>query len=207
MNKRRLPQHPSKPSRSVQDKPMTRAFHCPLAPYGCKSAFSAKNEWKRHAITQHFRLGFWRCDQCTESPDRPNDFNRKDLFIQHVRRMHLTNSTTVPETKPSKKKTRVHGKVATTVQAALDKIARRCYRLTPSVPQSCCCVFCEEKFEGDGAMESRTEHVGKHMESRRKEGLEPVAVGEWREDGELEAWLLVHGMVVKGKGGGLEVAK
>ena len=37
-------------------------------------------------MTQHFRMGFWRCDQCTDSPDRPNDFNRKDLFVQHVRR-------------------------------------------------------------------------------------------------------------------------
>lgn len=55
-------------------------------------------------------------------------------------------------------------------------------------------------------MESRTEHMGKHMESRRKEGLDPVAVADWREDRELESWLLLHGMVVERKGG-LEISK
>lgn len=202
VNKRRLTQQTTKPSRRSRGTP--RAFLCPLAPYGCKSAFNAKNEWKRHAMTQHFRMGFWRCDQCTDSPDRPNDFNRKDLFVQHVRRMHPTN-TVVPTISDSKKKGRVQGRVAT-VEAALNKIAERCYQLTHSAPESCCCVFCEETFEGEGAMESRTEHVGKHMESRRKEGLDPVAVVDWREDGELESWLLRHGMVVRKKGG-LEVSK
>lgn len=202
VTKRRLPQNLAKPSRSSQETP--RAFLCPLAPYGCKSAFNAKNEWKRHAMTQHFRMGFWRCDQCTDSPDRPNDFNRKDLFVQHVRRMHPTN-TAVLAPNNSKKKGRVQDKVAT-VEAALNKIAERCYQLTHSAPESCCCVFCEETFEGEGAMESRTEHVGKHMESRRKEGSEPVAVEDWREDKELESWLLLNGMVVR-KNGVLEVSK
>lgn len=202
VSKGRSTQHVTKASRSRQD--LTRAFICPLAPYGCTSAFNAKNEWKRHALTQHFRLGFWRCDQCTESPERPNDFNRKDLFVQHVRRMHPTN-TAVSTTNNSKKKRRTHGRVAA-VEAALNRTAARCYQRTPSAPESCCCVFCEEKFEGDGAMESRTEHVGKHMENRRKDGLDPVAVAEWREDKELEAWLLCNGMVVKKKGV-LEVSK
>ncbi|GAB7327966.1 hypothetical protein MBLNU13_g00030t2 [Cladosporium sp. NU13] len=202
VNKRRSTQHVTKPSRSRQDTP--RAFLCPLAPYGCKSAFNAKNEWKRHAMTQHFRMGFWRCDQCTDSPDRPNDFNRKDLFVQHVRRMHPTH-TTLPAPNNSKNKSRAQGKT-TTMEAALNKIAERCYQLTHSAPESCCCVFCEDTFEGDGAMESRTEHVGKHMESRRKEGLDPVAVGDWREDEELESWLLRHGMIARQKGV-LEVSK
>jgi hypothetical protein len=118
--------------------------------------------------------------------------------------MHPTN-TAVPAADNSKRKGRVQDKVAT-VEAALNKIAERCYQLTHSAPESCCCVFCEETFEGEGAMESRTEHMGKHMESRRKEGLEPVAVGNWREDKELEAWLLLHGMIVR-KNGVLEVSK
>lgn len=204
VNKRRLTQQTTRPSRSRQDNP--RAFLCPLAPYGCKSAFNAKNEWKRHAMTQHFRMGFWRCDQCIDSSDRPNDFNRKDLFVQHVRRMHPAH-TTVPAHSNSKKKNgRAQGKATTTMEAALNNIAERCYQLTQSAPESCCCVFCEEMFEGEGAMEARVEHVGKHMESRRKEGLDPVAVGDWREDEELEAWLLLHGMIVRKKGG-LEVSK
>lgn len=208
VDKRRLTQHTTKPARSRQD--VSRAFFCPLAPYGCKSAFNAKNEWKRHAMTQHFRMGFWRCDQCTEAPERPNDFNRKDLFVQHVRRMHPIR-TAVPSSLSNSKKNndRARGKATTTtttMEAALNRIAERCYQLTHSAPESCCCVFCEEMFEGEGAMEARTEHVGKHMESRRKEGLDPVAVGDWREDEDLESWLLRHGMIVRKKGV-LEVSK
>jgi hypothetical protein len=118
--------------------------------------------------------------------------------------MHPTN-TAVPVPNNSKKKGRVQDNVAT-VEAALNEIAERCYQLTHSAPESCCCVFCEETFEGEGAMEGRTEHVGKHLETRRKEGLDPVAVGDWREDKELESWMLLHGMVVR-KNGVLRVSK
>jgi hypothetical protein len=110
-----------------------RSFPCPLAPYGCTASFGAKNEWKRHAATQHFRLGFWRCDLCppetktlnshksNNSNNRKpnptyNDFNRKDLFIQHVRRMHsdsipLAGTTATTSSKSNKdngKKNRKH---------------------------------------------------------------------------------------------------
>jgi hypothetical protein len=89
-----------------------RPFPCPLAPYGCEATFPSKNEWKRHVGTQHVKLGLWRCALCRrppqasaaaaaaaaaaagngEAPATPptqhNDFNRKDLFTQHLRRMH-----------------------------------------------------------------------------------------------------------------------
>jgi hypothetical protein len=206
IDKRPSTQHPASPL--TKEQPLTtnetaRAFICPLAPYGCTATFNAKNEWKRHALTQHFRLGFWRCDLCTESSNGPNDFNRKDLFVQHVRRMHPTNlapaTSTSNSNSTSKKKSRVQGRVAA-VEAALNKTAERCYQRTREAPETCCCVFCEETFEGDAALESRTEHVGKHMESRRKDGLEPVPVADWREDQELEDWLLRYKMIVRSKG-------
>ena len=85
-----------------------RAFPCTFATYGCPSTFTSKNEWKRHVQTQHMRLGFWRCDQCPDVHCKPNDFNRKDLFIQHVRRMHpvsleseLADETTIETNTPN----------------------------------------------------------------------------------------------------------
>jgi hypothetical protein len=210
VNKRPSTQHPASPLTKEQPLPThetARAFICPLAPYGCTAAFNAKNEWKRHALTQHFRLGFWRCDQCTETSNGPNDFNRKDLFVQHVRRMHPANPT-MPTSNShinSKKKSRSYGRVAA-VEAALNKTAERCYQRTREAPETCCCVFCEETFEGDTALESRVEHVGKHMESRRKDGLEPVPVVDWRGDQELEAWLLRYKMMFRSKGA-LELVK
>ncbi|KAH1971608.1 hypothetical protein KXV92_006898 [Aspergillus fumigatus] len=82
-------------------------FVCSFSHYGCTGTFASKNEWKRHIASIHVQLGFFRCDvgNCGHRPDyktsststhnhhdqpghQPNDFNRKDLFTQHQRRMH-----------------------------------------------------------------------------------------------------------------------
>lgn len=80
----------------------TRPYPCPLAPYGCTSTFRSKNEWKRHVSTQHVKLSVYRCPLCPSNASAAEkqqqagsgvtlstDFNRKDLFTQHVRRMHM----------------------------------------------------------------------------------------------------------------------
>jgi hypothetical protein len=226
-------------------QPSLRSFPCPLAPYGCTSSFSAKNEWKRHAATQHFRLGFWRCDLCppetktlnshktnnnnnnnsntrtpkpsSSSTTTHNDFNRKDLFIQHVRRMHPDSislaTTTSTTSKPNKKTTSSTRKrpSSTSIPTAklttsLSHLATRCHRLAHSLPPPSLCVFCNERFEGGAeGLESRLEHMGKHMDSRRKEGKEPVEVEEWKRDEGLEGWLEGCGVLVRERYGGLVV--
>lgn len=96
-------QHPAK------SKTKGHVFVCSFSRYGCASTFASKNEWKRHIASQHVQLGFFRCDvgNCNgghkpnnkmtststlNHHDQPghqtNDFNRKDLFTQHQRRMH-----------------------------------------------------------------------------------------------------------------------
>lgn len=44
------------------------------------------------------------------------------------------------------------------------------------------------------------EHVGRHMDERKKLGMEAVALAEWKGDGEMERWLLDQGLVVEGEG-------
>lgn len=182
-----------------------RAFPCPLAPYGCPSAFKAKNEWKRHAFTQHFRLKFWRCDQCSRADPAkaPNDFNRKDLFVQHVRRMHPV-AAPVAQARSRRKRS---GRAQTLalarepgVQAALNEAAERCAVGEGAPPSGCACLFCEERFEGEGCLGEYMEHVGRHMDERKKLGMEAVALAEWKGDGEMERWLLEQGLVVEGEG-------
>jgi hypothetical protein len=211
----------------------SRSFPCPLAPYGCTSSFSAKNEWKRHAATQHFRLGFWRCDLCppqtkplnshksnnTRKPHHltatttHNDFNRKDLFIQHVRRMHpdsiaLAITTTLSKTNKrttTSTRKRPSSKPSASTQTSLSHLAARCHRLAYSLPPPSLCVFCGDDFEGGAqGLESRLEHMGKHMDTRRKAGLEPVGVEEWKIDEGLQGWLLACGVLVR-EGGRLVV--
>ena len=220
-------------------QPPLRSFPCPLSPYGCTASFSAKNEWKRHAASQHFRLDFWRCDLCPpqtktlNSSHKPkngsstnllkpnpeddfNDFNRKDLFVQHLRRMHTdsiplatTITTTTSKTnsnkktntrkRPSPKSTPSTSTSAAAISTSLSLIATRCHRPThSSPPPPSLCVFCGEHFEGGAqGLESRLEHMGKHMDARRIEGKEPLRVEEWKVDEGLEGWLVGCGVLVR----------
>ena len=90
----------------------TRPFRCIFYRYACQQTFGSKNEWARHIRVQHLRLEKWRCDigKCGEDNDdaqqqegSKHEFDRKDLFIQHVRRMHpgelgITNSSNTSRT-------------------------------------------------------------------------------------------------------------
>lgn len=220
--RRRQTTTPSKRSKtSGSDPSTTAAYPCPLAPYGCPQSFGAKNEWKRHAYTKHFSLSYWRCDQCPSSPSRrPNDFNRKDLFVQHVRRMHppVPDEGSSAPTTGGRKKAKARGRGARaqnnrlnntssnntdhhpSVEAALNATAQRCHIVSREAPQRCACVFCEDMFQGEGCLEARMEHVGRHLEERKKGGLGAGEVTEWKEDGALEEWLVRNEMVVRKRG-------
>lgn len=194
--KRALTPEPKARAQDTASSTDNRAFPCPLAPYGCTSSFAAKNEWKRHANTQHFRLGYWRCDQCSETGKKPNDFNRKDLFVQHFRRMHLTHVKS-PSGPPAKKARTGKASKDLAVEEILSQAAERCYKVLRRAPMQSCCTFCNERFDGPGSFEQRLEHVGKHMEDARKEGKELEELGAWSVDEETERWLLEHKVLVR----------
>lgn len=167
---------------------LKRSFACPFAPYGCTSTFGSKNEWKRHCQTQHMRLGFWRCDLCPHSEKKPNDFNRKDLFIQHVRRMHFQNNgSPAGKTKSLKKDDAEEKKLAIASQ--------RCYITLRAPPHKTGCVFCEDTFEGSKAWDDRMEHVGRHLEAAKKAGT-PADPSTWNTDGMTEEWLRTEGLII-----------
>jgi len=188
--------------RAAQNDTSNRSFPCALATYGCPSTFGSKNEWKRHVNTQHMRLGYWRCDQCPSSNNtKPNDFNRKDLFNQHVRRMHPTTTTTTStETKPPRRKSRSISEHGDGDQALADK-ATRCYRRLRTPPVDTGCMFCDAVFHGPQAWDERMEHVGKHMEAEKKrgDGL-GTGLGDWRVDEAMEEWLSTERIIVRVKG-------
>jgi hypothetical protein len=173
-----------------------RPFPCPLAAYNCSSTFASKNEWKRHVNTQHIKLGFWRCDLCPPTTDPNddrtryyNDFNRKDLFTQHLRRMHA-----------APKDARSHKEYPVT-EANLSSHQTRCLKALRTPPQSSRCLFCDKCFEGPASWEDRLEHVGRHLE---KEGKGSVDVREWKRDEGLERYFLDEGIVV-GEGAGWRI--
>ncbi|MCJ1351628.1 MAG: hypothetical protein MMC33_001612 [Icmadophila ericetorum] len=177
----------------------TRPFTCTFRLYGCNATFGSKNEWKRHVSSQHLRLGFWRCDDpaCLPTPTRRatattgsrkgvnesgpedvvyNDFNRKDLFTQHLRRMHSpgkTESQTVLEE----------------FNKRIYEASGRCYQSAREPPTHSVCGYCTfEKasgatFQGPKSWDLRMEHVGRHLESGHGESK------TWEEDKALKKYM------------------
>ncbi|KAF2489932.1 hypothetical protein BU16DRAFT_544278 [Lophium mytilinum] len=188
--------HISKPS--TERSGVSKPFPCILAPYSCTSAFASKNEWKRHIGTHHLRLGFWRCDLCPTTVDSPdsstvyyNDFNRKDLFTQHLRRMHA--APVHPR--------RVQREYPVT-EDNLPEHQKRCYTPIRSPPPRSSCLFCDRQFLESNGWEELMEHVGRHLEKDRKAGGAPTDTKDWQPDKELEQWLVVEGLIEDDRSGG-----
>lgn len=183
---------------SAGENSNTRTFVCSFAPYGCESTFVSKNEWKRHVTSQHLQLGFYRCDvgKCnmhtpsspqppntnTPVPVQPNDFNRKDLFTQHHRRMHAPWITSTRRTPSDSEKA--------AFETSLDEVRRRCWFGLRQAPQQSRCGFCQEGFSGEGSWDARMEHVGRHFEREDR-----VVLGEESEDVALREWGLFEGII------------
>lgn len=196
----------TKPSKSKKSTSagLLRPFPCPLAAYGCQSTFTSKNEWKRHVSTQHIKLGFWRCDMCPATTDAHNlifnDFNRKDLFTQHLRRMHATH----PFSLAANPSAYTAGQTVISDEAILEH-QRRCYITLRSNPPRSGCLFCSRIFQGEGSWEERMEHVGAHFEAERKRAGGFMGCEGWREDRVLQDWLEDEGLIEREVGGAWSV--
>jgi hypothetical protein len=157
---------------SARQRPLRKVnLPCPFHPFGCEAAFPSKNEWKRHALSQHLCLGYYRCDMGACAYDHPsgmtvsrgfNDFNRKDLFTQHCRRMHKFNAWGAKEYNQVSKTEKEE------FDAYMDDVRDRCWVRKRDAPGKIGCGLCGEVFiEGEGGRdvwESRMEHVAKHYE-------------------------------------------
>lgn len=194
----------SYPAKSMNDKcnghsqtNSNRAFPCPFVIYGCTSTFGSKNEWKRHVNTQHVRLGYWRCDLCDQEERKPNDFNRKDLFIQHIRRMHPVEKTKAVKAKSAAQKSAKNDPE----EQALAAAAHRCWRHIRPAPEESGCLFCEVKFNGAGTWDERLEHIGRHLEYAKKGNNDAIDPQTWKKDEVMEEWLAREEIIVKSKDG------
>ncbi|KAI2479076.1 hypothetical protein Ptr902_09287 [Pyrenophora tritici-repentis] len=170
-----------------------RPFPCPLAVYGCTSSFPSKNEWKRHVSTQHIKLAYWRCNLCAPSTDPSNshavyynDFNRKDLFTQHLRRMHAA---------PKDKTSSNHPEKYPVTEDNLVEIQTRCHLPLRCAPQCSKCLFCDKTFQGATSWDERMEHVGHHLEKDQSSVASMLDPATWRADEGLEKYLVEEGLV------------
>jgi hypothetical protein len=171
-----------------------RHFPCPLTAYNCTSTFSSKNEWKRHVSTQHIKLGYWRCNLCAPTTDPNdssvlyhNDFNRKDLFTQHLRRMHAAHGSGAR-----------HLKEFPVNEDNIQEHQTRCYLQLRDAPQRSICPFsdCGREFVGPSSWDEHMEHVGRHLEKDRKDGVDALDVASWKKDTVLEQYLIDEDLIV-----------
>jgi len=162
----------------------TRPFPCAFSFAGCTSTFGSKNEWKRHISSQHLCLQYYRCSACpaTASEGKFNEFNRKDLFTQHLRRMHAPFAI-------KKSLTKVDSKLQVEWEAHVKEMQQSCLVQRRQPPQRSACPKpdCQNVFEGPGAWDEWTEHVGRHME--KSEG------GRFGVDRHLAKWALDEGII------------
>lgn len=183
--------------KSEKSESATKSFPCTFHHYGCQSTFASKNEWKRHVASQHLRLGYYRCDLGTCSADDArsqqrgfNDFNRKDLFTQHCRRMHAPWSGT------KKGEDGVSKKEKDGFEKQLEGIRARCWIDRRKAPERSSCGFCGESFidtDDVKAWDARMEHVGRHFErDAYRLDQEDVDTG-------LRDWAIREGLVQAGR--------
>jgi hypothetical protein len=129
----------------------------------------------------------YKTKSSTSALSQPNDFNRKDLFTQHQRRMHA------PWLQHNQRRTATEAESAA-FDESLDEIRQRCWHQLRHPPHQSHCGFCRELFVGAGSWDARMEHVGRHFE--REDHL-----GEELEDLSLREWGLREGVltIVGGK--------
>ncbi|KAM3464525.1 hypothetical protein MY5147_000428 [Beauveria neobassiana] len=152
----------------------TRPLLCVFHYAGCTSRFASKNEWKRHVASQHLALRYWICTEgaCGQTrgpstrsraaslPAFGSIFNRKDLYTQHIRRMHL-----IPEGSPilgpaSKKP------MPSEIEDRMRELQTNAARTRCSLPRFMLCPApgCTTEFHGANAWDDRMEHVACHLE-------------------------------------------
>ncbi|KAK4230278.1 hypothetical protein QBC38DRAFT_50672 [Podospora fimiseda] len=162
----------------------TRPFPCAFAFAGCTSTFGSKNEWKRHIASQHLCLTYYRCSSCPQGSGdgKGNEFNRKDLFTQHLRRMHAPFSI-------KKALTKTDSKLQQEWEAHVKEMQQSCLVIRRQPPQRSACpkADCQSVFEGAGSWDEWTEHVGRHMEKGE--------ASQMGVDRMLSQWALEEGII------------
>lgn len=185
-------------------KQHTRPFHCVFNWAGCESTFASKNEWKRHVMSQHILLHYWVCqvELCSKVVNKapgaahssfslPNGaiFNRKDLFTQHLRRMHTpTHVRKLLKQAKMTNKTANHPAILEwenrMKELQQDGIKPRCrlpdFMICPS-------LGCGVEFHGNGAWDDRMEHVARHLEGAAA-GRETLVSFGGKSDPTLTNW-------------------
>ncbi len=200
-------------------KAHTKAFQCVFAFAGCTSVFGTKNEWKRHVSSQHMNLLTWICTQGTCGQPHPaprssasarnnrvvvntntigGEFNRKDLFTQHLKRMHVPDEV--------KSKSGRQRAAFDAWEAQIKHLQTSCLHQNRAPPSQLGCPLqgCSVIFSGNNCWDDRMEHVGKHLEKMATEAAKTSVISTLNQGADplLVNWALSNAVVVADGHGG-----
>ncbi|KAF5017545.1 hypothetical protein F66182_10507 [Fusarium sp. NRRL 66182] len=171
-----------------------RPFTCVFRFAGCDKVFANKNEWKRHVSAQHLNPYYWLCTTgaCGHSPNHGKGgsntpthcriFRRKDLFTQHIRRMHAPPNVAKAEKKDKN--------LPADWMVEEKKLQAAAFRQRCKLPNHMRCPAkgCETSFDnGSKTWDDRMEHVAVHLE-RAANNEEPAVVFGGFNDNALTEW-------------------
>lgn len=136
----------------------TRPFPCVFCFAGCTVTLGFKNEWKRHIASKHLCLDYYRCSNCC-AKGKDIEFNRKDLFTQHLWRIHAPLEVRALGKSGNSQQQSVWDSYTRDMQTTC-LMQRRC----PPQQSSCPKPDCMATFNGPVSWNKWLEHVGRHME-------------------------------------------
>ncbi|KAI1850570.1 hypothetical protein JX266_003852 [Neoarthrinium moseri] len=107
---------------------------------------------------------------CTHSLPNGAIFNRKDLYTQHLRRMHIP---------PVIKKQVKQRKTVPEWEERIRSLQEQAHKLRCKLPDymECPAVGCQFVFNGPMAWDERMEHVAKHLEKAANGTEDPIVFG------------------------------
>ncbi|KAI5796609.1 hypothetical protein EDC01DRAFT_652055 [Geopyxis carbonaria] len=191
----------SRDSRRHSQSNQVRPFCCTFYFAGCTSTFATKNEWKRHVQSQHMQQYIWRCDYPACVDRKAATFNRKDLFGQHLKRMHSPQAADAKSrNNNTSNKSNTTPEMNQFISTDMPRIQDRCKIERRPPPQYSVCGFCQKQFKGKDSWDKRMEHVGRHYESG-----ENIGTDRWSTDENLVNWALQAGLVRITDNGGFAV--
>lgn len=162
----------------------SRPLTCVFDFAGCAATFGSKNEWKRHVSSQHIMITYWVCTDAACARANPQKggavFNRKDLFTQHVRRMH------VPEAYRGAVDSKAHDPEWESILRSMQDGAER-KRCEMPAYMRCPAAGCGAEFNGANSWDERMEHVARHLDRAGTPG-EPSVVFGGDADETLTGW-------------------
>jgi hypothetical protein len=176
------------------------SFICVFNFAGCEGKFASRNKWESHVTYHHLDFYRWVCDieacrnifYLSENGNlvlKSREFEQKDIFTEHFRRMHM------PFSSKGKEKGNQEW------EERLKEIQINCRRGTRDPPTKISCPNCRANFQGVNSWDKMIDHLGGGCkESDWPGGIFELLGTEGLESNPFVHWALQEKIIERGLG-------